>query len=43
MKMKDFITEISEAGEELKKEKEEHDRQIKKAQAKAYSKSHRKR
>ena len=41
--MKDFITEIAEAGEDLKKEKEEHDRQIRKAQSKAYSKSHRRR
>ena len=42
--MRDFITEISEAGEDLKKEKDEHDRQMKKAQqAKKFSKSHRRR
>lgn len=41
MRMADFITEIKEAGEDLKAEQEEQERQIRKAQAKAHSRSHR--
>jgi len=39
--MADFITEIAEAGEDLKKEQEEQNRQMRRAQAKAHSKSRR--
>jgi len=41
--MRAFIQEISEAGEDLKREKEEQERQVRKEKAKAYSKSHRRR
>jgi len=40
--MIDFIQEISEAGEDLKKEQDEQNRQMRRAQAKAHSKSRRK-
>lgn len=41
--MKDFITEIAEAADDLKKEKEEQERRMRKERSKAYGKSHRRR
>ncbi len=43
MRMGDFIVEITEALEDLKKEKEAQEKEVKKAQTKAYSKSHHRR
>jgi len=43
MRMPDFITEMREAGEDLKEEREEQERQIRQAQAKAHSRAHRRR